>query len=243
MRWPALYFAAMGALFLSMPAPAADPVETKCALESDATGWVDLLAHDLKDWHRVPGGKKRVLGPRNVWSLDAQTKILKCDAASRGDEAFIHEKLHWNKEQTDGIIHVEWRFKKIAPGKPVGMGSGFSWSKKENYNSGLYIRNAADGKIWHQAQIGKNIGHLFGNTLVEGKAVRFRKDTNLPVRAKAIGEWNTFEVTFKGKELTLWINGAVTAEWKDCQVLKGYVGLEAEGFDIEFRNVKLKEMK
>ena len=36
------------------------------------------------------------------------------------------------------------------------------------------------------------------------------------------------------------INGAVTAKWTDCQVPRGYVGLEAEGWDIEFRNVKFK---
>jgi hypothetical protein len=44
----------------------------------------------------------------------------------------------------------------------------------------------------------------------------------------------------KGKDVTLWVNGAVTNEWHGCEVPEEYVGLEAEGFRIEFRNVKVK---
>jgi hypothetical protein len=40
--------------------------------------------------------------------------------------------------------------------------------------------------------------------------------------------------------VTLWVNGALTNEWHDCAVAKGHVGLEAEGWKIEFRNVKVK---
>jgi hypothetical protein len=53
----------------------------------------------------------------------------------------------------------------------------------------------------------------------------------------------TFEIDAKGKAVTLGVNGAPTAEWKSCEVPKGYLGLEAEGHTIEFRNVKQKETK
>ena len=36
------------------------------------------------------------------------------------------------------------------------------------------------------------------------------------------------------------MNGAVVSEFDECEVRKGYVGLEAEGYRIEFRNLKLK---
>jgi len=39
------------------------------------------------------------------------------------------------------------------------------------------------------------------------------------------------------------VNGAVTSEYSTPDVLKGYLGLEAEGFRIEFRNLKLKELR
>ena len=43
--------------------------------------------------------------------------------------------------------------------------------------------------------------------------------------------------------MTLWVNGAVANRWDDCQVPRGYVGLEAEGYRIEFRNVKVKPIE
>jgi hypothetical protein len=42
--------------------------------------------------------------------------------------------------------------------------------------------------------------------------------------------------------MTLWVNGAVTNQWHECLVSKGYVGVEAEGYRIEFRNVKVKSL-
>jgi hypothetical protein len=211
---------------LLVAAPAADqPAQSKSALESDPKGWTDLLPDkDFKHWKRVPippGGK---LSTRNPWSVDTQKQLLLCDAEK------IHEMLLYDQELADGIFHVEWRFKKIEG--------------KKGYNSGVYVRNSADGKIWHQAQVGSlNVGYIFGDTLVDGAIKRVRIASKVPQRGKEAGEWNTYEITCKGKTLTLWINGGVTCEWTDCQVPKGYLGLEAEGFFIEFRNLKWKPLK
>lgn len=51
-----------------------------------------------------------------------------------------------------------------------------------------------------------------------------------------------FEITARGNTLSLWVNGEVTSQWKDLEVPKGYIGLEAEGYRIEFRNLKLKKL-
>ena len=41
---------------------------------------------------------------------------------------------------------------------------------KKGYNSGIYARNSADARIWHQAQTGDaSGGYLFGETEVGGK--------------------------------------------------------------------------
>jgi hypothetical protein len=203
-------------------ASAAEPQESKSALQTDPTGWIDLLAQkDLKNWKRVSIPPGSPLKRKDPWSMDPKTGYLVCDGVG------IHEMLLYNQEFGDGIFHVEWRFKEI-PGK-------------KGYNSGVYVRTSADGTIWHQAQVGAdNIGYLFGDTLVDGKIKRVRIDDKKPQRGKKPGEWNTYEVTCKGKQMTLWINGAVTATWNDCQVPKGHVGLEAEGWYIDFRNVKYK---
>jgi hypothetical protein len=205
----------------------ADEGETPSALERDPTGWTDLLAAagpKLEGWTRGPIPPTGTLNPRSQWSLDAATGHLVCEGNGG------HEWLRWDKEVGDGIFHVEWRFTPI-PGKP-------------RYNSGIYARNSADARIWHQAQTGDGFGgYLFGSTEVDGKPKRINLSSQQKgSRVKPAGEWNTFEITCKGKDVTLWVNGAITSRWTDCEVPRGYVGVEAEGYRIEFRNVKLKPM-
>ncbi len=216
-------------LLCSTARPAtADQRETPAALERDPVGWTDLLARagpGLEGWTRGPIPPTGKLDPRSQWSLDAATGHLICEG-NRG-----HEWLRWDKELGDFIYHVEWRFTPV-PGRP-------------RYNSGIYARNSADARIWHQAQTGDAAGgFLFGDTLVDGQLERINLSKPQKIsRVKPAGEWNTFEITCKGKDMILWVNGAVTTQWHECQVPRGYVGLEAEGYRIEFRNVKLKSLE
>ena len=55
------------------------------------------------------------------------------------------------------------------------------------------------------------------------------------------GEWNTYEVVARGRTLSLWVNGAFTSEIA-VDVPRGHFGLEAEGWRIEFRNLKMKPL-
>src|SRR5262249_32036038 len=158
-------------------------------------------------WRRVPIPPGSPLAARNPWSVDTANQVLLCDGVG------LHEMLLEERERTDGIFHVEWRFREV-PGK-------------SGYNSGGYVRHSADGKIWHQAQVGsKNVGYLFGDTLVDGQLKRVRIDSSIPQRGKGPGEWNTYEITCQGKTITLWINDAVTVTWPACQVPRGHLGLE-----------------
>jgi hypothetical protein len=213
---------ALGVVAALWSAQAAEPEESKSALQKDPVGWIDLLADkDLKNWQRVPIPPGSQLKKRNPWSVELDSNYLVCNGIG------IHEMLLYKEEFGDGVFHVEWRFKRVEG--------------KKGYNSGVYVRTSADGAIWHQAQVGnKNIGYIFGDTLVDGKTKRVKIDDKRPERGKDAGEWNTYEVACKGKQMTLWINGGITATWNDCQVPKGHVGLEAEGWYIEFRNVKFK---
>jgi hypothetical protein len=195
------------------------------ALESDPSGWIDMLSTagaELDGWTREPIPPGGTLREESQWSLDPTTGILVC----KGDGG--HEWLRLDQSLTDFIFHVEWRFTPV-PGK-------------KGYNSGVYVRNSSDAKIWHQAQCGDaSGGYLFGETSAAYalKPFNFKKEMK-EQRVKPAGEWNTYEFTCKGRNVTLWVNGAVTNEWNACQVPRGYIGLEAEGWRIEFRNVKVK---
>lgn len=221
-------FAAVLFIFAGTLVHSGETKETKSALETDPKGWVDILpSPDLKGWKRVPVPVGSKLSARNPWSVESTTLV--CDGIG------LHEMLLYDREMRDGIFHVEWRFHKLekkADEKPA------------KYNSGIYVRNSPDGKIWHQAQVGnKNVGFLFGDTLVDGVVKRVRIDGKVPQRGNEAGAWNIYEITCKGSEITLWINGAVTTHWTDCQVPAGHLGLEAEGYKIDFKNLKFKESK
>ena len=121
---------------------------TQSALERDPQGWTDLLAKagpKLEGWARGPLPAQAKLGPVSQWSLDPATGYLVCQGNGG------HEWLRWEKELGDFIYHVEWRFTPVAG--------------KKGYNSGIYARNSADARIYHQAQTGDaSGGYLFGTT-------------------------------------------------------------------------------
>ena len=57
---------------------------------------------------------------------------------------------------------------------------------------------------------------------------------------KPAGEWNHYEVTARGERMTLAVNGEVVNELPHSGLRRGYIGLEAESFEITFRNLKLQ---
>jgi hypothetical protein len=202
---------------------------TESALSSDQEGWVDLLADTtLKDWRRVALGAVGQLPAGDVsqsspWSLSGETLV--CEGNTSG-----HEMLRYGPELGDFVLHVEWRVAELE--------------KDEPYNSGVFVRTGADGVVWHQAQTALTGGYLFGNTLVNGTMQRVNlRDAMTENRVKPAGNWNTYEIRAVGKIITLSVNGAVTSEFSDCEVPRGHIGLEAEGYRIEFKNVRLKHLQ
>ncbi len=199
--------------------------QTPSALESDPKGWTDIMPDaSFKGWTRLPFMVTTPMNPASQWKVDPANKLLICE----GDKG--HEWLRYDKELANSIIHVEWRFVPIAGGK--------------GYNSGVMARNSADGTIWHQAQVGDaSGGFLMGATLVNGASQRINLRAQMKENpVKPAGEWNTYEIRSDGPKMTLWVNGVVTTEITNLEVLKGFSGLEGEGYRIEFRNIKLKPL-
>ena len=227
----ACFLLALGTVpWLAWSIPGAAPTAGKSALESEPKGWVDLLpGKDLQGWKRVPIAPDVKLNVKNPWSVDAGKRLLLCDGEG------VKEMLLNNYVLGDGIFHVEWRFRKV-PGKTIG------------YNSGIYVRASGDGKVWHQAQVAllekpPLMADLFGETRVNGQIKHFLVEGTGHKRTHPPGEWNTYEITCKGKTITVWFNGAVVTTWNDCRVREGHVGVQAEGWYIEYKNLKVKGLK
>lgn len=226
-RYFSTFLGAFGLMVVMMGlAPSAEPPAGKNALDIYPKGWVDLLpGKDFKGWKRVPIAPDEKLNAKNPWSLDANGKVLICDGVG------VKEMLLHEQERGDGIFHVEWRFRKTAD--------------KFGYNSGIYVRSASDGKIWIQAQVAQLekppfVADLFADLPVDGKIQRVQIPGKGQEKVHPPGEWNTYEITCKGKTISVRLNGEVVTTWKECPRPKGLLGLQAEFWFIEFKNLKWK---
>jgi hypothetical protein len=61
-------------------------------------------------------------------------------------------------------------------------------------------------------------------------------------RCKGANEWNHYRVEANDGRITLAVNGKVVSGLTKCTPRKGYLGLEAEGTECHFRNLKIKEL-
>jgi hypothetical protein len=189
-----------------------------------AADWVSIQPDaSFQEWTRVPIKPTEKLVNPSQWRVTPSETLI-CD----GSKEKGHEFLRYDRELANFILHVEWRFTKIEG--------------ETKYNSGVFVRNTADGNTaWYQAQVGapSNAGYFFFVD-TEGKRTNLKKDMiSNPV--KEPGEWNTYEITADGSKVDLTVNGTLTSRF-DCDRTSGYAGLEAEYYQIEFRNIKLKEL-
>ena len=54
-----------------------------------------------------------------------------------------------------------------------------------------------------------------------------------------MGEWNHIEITCKGDEVIVQVNGDLVNHATNCSVTRGAIALQSEGASIEYRNIRL----
>jgi hypothetical protein len=144
--------------------------------------------------------------------------------------------LRTEKKYTSYVLTLEWRWPEDS--KPG--------------NSGVLVRIIGPDKVWPkcvEAQLAnRRAGDIFtidsfplkGNPeRTKGRYTAMARETN----EKPQGEWNTYEITLKGPELTLKVNGEVQNEATGVEVVPGYIGLQSEGAPVEFRNIRLQPLE
>ncbi|MDG1277757.1 MAG: DUF1080 domain-containing protein [Algoriphagus sp.] len=57
---------------------------------------------------------------------------------------------------------------------------------------------------------------------------------------KALGEWNHLKVECNQDRVTVWVNGVLVNEGFGATATKGQIALQAEGAEVEFRSIFLK---
>ena len=195
------------------------------AAGQSAGEWLNLLPDEsLKGWTRVSIPATDGLKPELQWHVDAAQQALIC--SGKGG----HEWLRWDREVGDFVLEVDWRFTPRTEGE-------------KRYNSGVGVRLSKWGELWNQAQTGTTGGYLFGQNLVDGALKSYNLSKQMKEnRVKTPGEWNHYEITAKGGTITLAVNGEAVSEVAGVALRRGYIGLEAEGYEVTFRNIRLKTL-
>lgn len=203
-------------------------VAAACAAMSAQAQTIDLFPknHDGPQhevWTRVAIPPDHPVSQVQQWHIDYAKHEIVCDGNAG------HEWLRFNHELGNFTFHVKWRFTPVTTPDP-------------KYNSGIFFRNNFNGSIWHQAQTSLAGGYIFGVTPVDGKPTRFNlQNQMLEDRVKPAGQWNTYDIRCAGDTCTLAVNGEVE-NTTQIGIDKGYIGLEAEGYQITFKDFRVEEL-
>ena len=110
----------------------------------------------------------------------------------------------------------------------------------ENGNSGVYMRCQDAAKITdttcYEANVFDKRPDQSGRT---GAIVHIAKPLAI---VDAAGKWNTFEITAKGPQLTVKLNGTLTAQADDQKFARGPIALQYAAGTVRFRKVEIRKL-
>ncbi len=113
------------------------------------------------------------------------------------------------------------------------------WSS-DDANSGIFLRCADPAKITDRSCYEANIFDTRPDpSYGTGGIVHFAEVKPMP---KAGGKWNTMEITAKGRQITVSMNGAKTSELHNGLFVEGPITLQHGAGVIKFRKVAIKPL-
>lgn len=226
-------------------------------ISAENDGFVPLFnGRDFSGW-KVPEGDN------GHWKII--NGVIDYDAES---EAKDEKGLVSQKEFSDYVLRAEWRIKEtpyINPNIPYILPDGTharDVKGKElklslpDSDSGIYVRGSARHQvnIWCWP-IGS--GEMYGVRMDPKVSTEMRTAATPRTQAdKPVGEWNQFEITARGKTVTVILNGKTVIANANLPDLpdRGPIVLQHHGSKrdgkwtsppalVQFRNISIKELK
>jgi hypothetical protein len=144
--------------------------------------------------------------------------VLVADKRSSKDFAYLVSKNPYK----DFVLQVEF------------------WAS-DDANSGVLIRCGDAGNIADRTCYEVNIfdgrkDQSYGTAAI----THFAEVNPMP---KVGGRWNTYEITAKGRHMTVVLNGQKTAELRNALFAEGPVALQHAGGTIKFRKIAIKSLQ
>jgi len=135
--------------------------------------------------------------------------------------------MRTKKAYSDYKLHVEWRW------------------PYEATNSGVFVHGQSPDTIWLRCiECQLKAGSAGDFVCMNGADVKERTNKSSRVvtkfnasNEKPAGEWNTMEVVCKGTTVEVYVNGLLQNRGTEANISAGFICLQSEGKDVEFRNV------
>jgi len=123
------------------------------------------------------------------------------------------------------------------------------WADKDT-NSGIFFRCDSREKITAATCYEVNIWDTRPDPKFGTGAIVDIKAVPVPVKNRAGGKWNTYEIIAKGSQLIVKLNGVETAKAQDARHYDGPIGLQyaiggvngAQGGPIKWRKVQIRPL-
>jgi hypothetical protein len=187
----------------------------------EKTGVIQLFnGKDLSDW--VFKLKDPSVDPATVFNVRNGVIHIKGDPFGY---------MRTKNSYSDYKLHVEWRW-------PV-----------EASNSGVFVHAQTPDTIWLKTiECQLAAGNAGDFVCMNGSTMNERKGNSRMVKKmaasseKVVGEWNTMEITCKANTIEVYVNGVLQNKATGISDTKGFICLQSEGKDVEFRNVFLTKL-
>ena len=174
---------------------------------------------DVSNWVYIVNNKN--LSESSLFSMDKG--ILKITDVSTG-------YLRTRKVYKNFTLSVQWRWTKVAA------------------NSGVLIHIQPKDTIWPVCfQVQQKVNAAGDIICMNGlwakectDTVKFTVPKMKPSNEKPVNEWNSMTVISKNGNLEVYINEQLQNKITGMTAQKGYIGFQAEGKPVEFRNLIIK---
>ncbi len=159
--------------------------------------------------------------------------------------------MRTDKQYENFLLHIEWRHMEAG-----GNSGVFAWSEGtvpegRRLPKGMEIQmleldwvnqhKMKDGSLPPIAYVH---GELFGanGLITTPDNPRGTRSKSIENRCKGKGEWNVYDVVCVDGTVKLSVNGKFVNGVRNASIKKGYLCLESEGAEIQFRNIQIMEL-
>jgi hypothetical protein len=175
------------------------------------------------DEFEVFQGKAQPIEP--TWTMDGEN--IRCTGKPRG-------YLYSRSPYRDFTLRADLRYPADTPGDP------------DKANTGFFAYITEPHRVWpiclevqgKQIEMGMIKGNGRPNPLDPSKV-----HDDEPARRKArrqVGEWNSIEIISRGGKLVSLLNGTKVSENDAGELREGPIGIQAEDYPYEIRNLRIK---